>query len=105
MPSWFSKGGDMVNTQHSGALIGIEAALRYRGSVWLRGPEDSTGIVLCGVDESRPFALVIHGLMGAPSRNLMAVLTDWRKAGASTGLAGTIKDALMIVAGADSRAS
>lgn len=94
-----------ASTQHSGALIGIEMALRYRGSVWLRGPEDATGIVLGGVDEGRPFALLVHGLIGAPSKDLMAALIAWRQAGAATGLAHTVRDALMIVAGADSRAS
>lgn len=93
-----------ASTQHSGALIGIEMALRYRGSAWVRGPEDDTGIVLCGVDGGKPFALAVHSVLSAPSRELVDVLNGWRKAGASTGMAGTVRDALMIVDGADARA-
>lgn len=94
-----------VSTQHSGALKGIEMALKYRGSAWVRGPEDDTGVVLCGVDQGHPFALVVHSVLSAPSRDLLDTLGIWRRAGASTGLAGTIRDALMIVGVGDRRAS
>lgn len=95
----------MPASAYSAALTAIEMSLKYRGSVWVRGPEDATGIVLCGVDSGQPFSVVVHGMIGTPSRDLMAVLSAWRKAGASTGLAYTVGDALSIVAGSASHAS
>lgn len=79
-------------------LRSVEMALRYRGESCVWTVLDGSTIV--GSDNGRAFAIVI----GGPTKEQATLLLTWRRAGASTGVASSIKEALMIVEGAASRA-
>lgn len=102
-PVELARGGVAVNV----ALRIVEMALAQRrpSCAWVLAASEADCDVLVGADNGRPFALAVHPSNGRPTRSQQGLLATWRKAGASVGVASTVREALMIVAGADGRAS
>lgn len=75
----------------------VEMSLRYRGQrcAWERVEADGA-VTLVGVDDGRAFAIALDGGIGQ-TRAQTQLLTRWRRAGAVTGAAGSIREALALL--------
>lgn len=81
----------------SALLIPLEMALRWRGKgcAWAVVGEDQAPVVV-GSDQGRPFAIALSGGLGERPEQVKE-LRRWAAAGASTGAASTIREALAII--------